>query len=116
LTVKSVPLGCEFEVDFTDAASLTPVLSSLNPDTAVSGESDLVLSCVGTGFRSGTVIFFGNVEEPTTFVSDTEVTTGVKPSLFAPAVVPVKVRTGPLDSDSVDFTFTKPVVEGQENA
>jgi hypothetical protein len=95
---------------------MTPVLSSLSPDTAVSGDPDFVLSCAGTGFRSGSVIIFGNENEPTTFVSDTEVTTTVKPSLFAPAVVPVKVRTGPLDSDSVDFTFTEPVTEGQENA
>jgi hypothetical protein len=116
LTVKSLPLGCEIEVDFTDVASVTPVLSSLSPNTAVSGDPDFELSCVGSGFRSGSVIWFGNEDEPTTFVSDTEVTTGVKPSLFAPAVVPVKVRTGPLDSESVDFTFTEPAMEGQENA
>jgi hypothetical protein len=116
LTVKSLPAGCEIEVDFTDVASLTPVLSSLTPNTAVSGDPDFVLSCTGTGFRSGSIIFFGNEDEPTTFVSDTEVTTGVKPSLFAPAIVPVRVQTGPLSSDSVDFTFTEPAAKGQENA
>jgi hypothetical protein len=117
LTVKSMPLGCEIEVDFTDIASITPVLSSLNPNTAVSGDPDFVLSCVGTNFRSSSVIIFGIEDEPTTFVSDTEVTTGVKPSLFAPAVVPVKIRTpGLADTDPVDFTFTEPVAEGQENA
>jgi hypothetical protein len=117
LTVKSMPLGCEVEVDFTDIASLTPVLSSLSPDTAVSGDPDFVLSCAGTGFRSSSVIIFGNEDELTTFVSDTEVTTGVKPSLFAPAVVSVKIRTPGLpDTDSIDFTFTEPVTEGKENA
>jgi hypothetical protein len=117
LTVKSLPLGCEIEVEFTDIASLIPVLSSITPDTAVSGDPDFVLSCAGTGFRSNSVIMFGNEDEPTTFVSDTEVTTGVKPLLFAPAVVPVKIRTPGLpDTDPVDFTFTEPVTEGQENA
>jgi hypothetical protein len=117
LTVKSMPLGCEIEVDFADAASLTPVLSSLTPDTAISGDPDFVLSCGGTGFRSNSVIMFGNEDEPTTFVSDTEVTTGVKPSLFAPAVVPVHIRTPGLpDTDPVDFTFTEPAKEGQEDA
>jgi hypothetical protein len=117
LTVKSMPLGCEIEVDFTDVASITPTLSSLSPSTAASGDPDFVLSCAGTNFRSSCVIIFGNEDEPTTFVSDTEVTTGIKPSLFAPAVVPVKIRTPGLpDTDPVDFTFTDPVVEGKENA
>jgi hypothetical protein len=107
LTVKSMPLGCEVEVTFTDIASITPTLSSLSPATAVSGDPDLVLSCIGTNFRSNSVIIFGNEDEPTTFVSDTEVTTEVKPSLFAPATVPVIVRTPGLpDTDPVDFTFT----------
>jgi hypothetical protein len=117
LTVKSLPLGCEIEVDFTDIASLTPTLSSVTPSTAASGDPDFVLSCAGTNFRSNSMIIFGNEDEITTFVSDTEVTTGVKPSLFAPAVVPVKIRTPGLpDTDPVDFTFTDPVVEGKENA
>jgi hypothetical protein len=107
LTVKSVPLGCEVEVTFTDVASITPTLTSLTPNTAVSGDPDFVLSCAGTNFRSNSVIFFGSEDEPTTFVSDTEITTGVKPSLFAPATVPVLIRTlGLPDTDPVDFIFT----------
>jgi hypothetical protein len=51
---------------------------------------------------------FGSEDEPTTMVSDTELTTIVKPSLFAPATVPVTVRTGRFTSDPVDFTFTEP--------
>ncbi|MCA1419466.1 IPT/TIG domain-containing protein [Bradyrhizobium sp. BRP23] len=83
-----------------------PVLSSLSPDTAVSGDPDFVLSCIGSGFDEGTVIIFGDYEEPTTLVSATEVTTGVKPSLFAPAIVPVRLRNGTAHSDPLDFTFT----------
>jgi hypothetical protein len=84
----------------------TPVLSSLTPDTAVSGDPDFDLSCAGTYFTPDCLIMFGAVAEPTTFVSATELTTIVKPSLFAPAVVPVTVRNGPMNSDAVDFTFT----------
>jgi hypothetical protein len=57
------------------------------------------------------VIRFGSQDEPTTLVSETEVTTGVKPSLFAPAVVPVMVHNGPIRTDPIDFTFTEPVVK-----
>jgi hypothetical protein len=108
LVVKEIPTGCEVELELTDP----PTLTSLSPDTAVSGDLDFVLSCTGANFVSGTVIRFGpTYDEPTTLVSDTEVTTIVKPSLFAPAVVPVWVRTGNLWSDPVDFTFTEPAEE-----
>jgi hypothetical protein len=107
LVCKSMPKGCSFDLTFVDP----PVLSSLSPDTAVSGDPDFVLSCTGTGFTPRTVIRFGSQDEPTTLVSETEVTTGVKPSLFAPAVVPVMVHNGPIRTDPIDFTFTEPVVK-----
>jgi hypothetical protein len=108
LTVKNVPAGTSFLIDYTPP----PTLTSISPDTAVAGtDPDFVLSCVGTDFTHASVIYFGQEDEPTTFVSDTEITTGVKPSLFVPDTVPVKVRTGALDTDSVDFTFTAAATE-----
>lgn len=103
--VADVPPGCVVDLEFVPP----PVLTSLSPDTAVSGDPDFTLSCVGTGFDSNTTITFGTNDEPTTLVSDTEVTTIVKPSLFAPAVVPVSVHNGQVVSESVNFTFTEPV-------
>ena len=84
-------------------------LVKLSPNTAVAGsEADIVMSCIGTGFTKDTVIKFGNYDEPTTFVSATEVTTGVKPSLFVnPDTVPVLVHTGGVSSSPLDFTFTE---------
>jgi hypothetical protein len=90
-----------------DAQGLAPTVTSLDPATAVSGDPDIVMKVVGTNFTADTVIVFGTLDEPTTLISDTEVSTGVKPSLFAPAAVPVKVRNGPLGSNSLDFTFTE---------
>jgi len=89
-----------------DKAKATVQLTSLSPNTAVSGSADVVMSCIGVGFTPDTVIKFGDYDEPTTFVSPTEVTTGVKPSLFAPAAVPVLVRNGDVSSEPLDFTFT----------
>jgi hypothetical protein len=84
-----------------------PTLTSLSPDAAASGDADFVLHCRGSDFTPSSVIYFGPTEdEPTTFVSSTEVTTGVKPALFEPAVVPVTVRTSGVSSNALDFTFT----------
>jgi hypothetical protein len=85
-----------------------PVLLSLSPNSAASGDPDFVLRCRGANFGSGAVILFGQEDEPTTLVSSSEVTTGVKPSLFSPAVVPVTIRSGGKVSQAVDFTFTDP--------
>jgi hypothetical protein len=110
LVVKEIPPGSSFEVEY-EPIPAPPTLTSISPDTAVSGDLDFTLSCIGTGFDANTVIRFGDFDEPTTLVSDTEVTTVVKPSLFAPATVPVVVHEGPFNTDPIDFTFTEPVVE-----
>jgi hypothetical protein len=61
---------------------------------------------MGFNFNNETIIQFGQYDEPTTLISETEVTTIVKPSLFAPAVVPIRVHNKELYSTSVNFTFT----------
>ena len=88
--------------------SVAPVLSSLSPDTAVAGDAtDITMTVTGTGFDASSIIMFGGLDEPTTLVSDTEVTTGVKPSLFVvPDDVPVAVRNASAMSNELTFTFT----------
>ena len=110
LIVKNMPAGSTYEL----TTALPPTLTSLTPNTAVSGDPDFTLSCTGTDFNGKCVIIFGTEDEPTTLVSDTEVTTGVKPSLFAPAVVPVKIKMGNFFTNSVDFTFTEPATGTEE--
>jgi hypothetical protein len=86
-----------------------PTLTSLSPDTAVAGApDDIVMSAIGTGFTPDSIIVFNGYPEPTTFVSDTEITTGVKPSIFVvPAVCPVEIHTFTQVTEPVDFTFTE---------
>jgi hypothetical protein len=113
LFLASMPVGSSFELETATVADVTPVLSSLSQTEAVAGhDPDFTLSCIGSNFNSGSVINFAGEEEPTVFVSDTEVTTIVKPSLFVnPDVVPVYVHTGDLKSEVLDFTFTEYVEE-----
>ena len=87
-----------------------PDLESLDPDEADAGDAtDIVMHVHGTGFTEQSVIYFNGLQEPTTFVSETEVTTGVKPSLFVvPAVCPVTVRNGSYESDALEFEFLDP--------
>jgi hypothetical protein len=88
-----------------------PTVASLNPATVVLGEPSFDIHVMGTNFTPLSVILFNGVEEPTTFVSPTELTTGVNMPLWqAPAVVPIAVQNGlDIKSNSVDFSFTAPV-------
>ena len=82
-------------------------VTGIDPVTAVVGGPDLTLHVYGTGFTVDTVILFNNGEELTGLVSETEVTTLVKPSLVGAAVpVPVSV-VGAVEA--FDFTFTEDV-------
>jgi hypothetical protein len=81
-------------------------VTSIDPTTAEIGAADITLRVLGTGFNEQSVILFNNGEEPTTFVSVTEVTTTVKPSTASgPWTVPVGVKDA---TGTADFTFTEP--------
>lgn len=85
-----------------------PVLTSISPDTAAIGAADVTLHCIGTGFGPKAVITFNGGDEPTTFVSKTEVTTIVKPSTATTAgTYPVTVKNPSGESAPQGFTFTQ---------
>lgn len=97
----------------TGESMSSPVVVSLSPSTVVLGSPSFDVHVIGTGFNPDSVIVFNGHDEPTTFVSATDLSTGVNMPLWqAPAVVPIAVRnpSGTL-SNSENFTFTA-VVEG----
>jgi len=81
-------------------------VDSLDPAEAASGSADFTLDVHGTDIPPGAVIVFAGHDEPTTLNEDGTLSTGVKPSLFAPATVQVAVRVGQYLSNALDFTFT----------
>jgi hypothetical protein len=93
----------------------TPEITSIDPTEAEIGGSDLELTVTGKYFSPGSSILFNGGVEPTTLNADgTEATTIVKPSLAStPGSYPVQIKTAAnVESNSVDFTFTEPVVRG----
>ena len=84
----------------------TPTIEALDPDEIEIGAADTILHVHGTGFTPNSVIHFAGHDEPTSFVSDTEVTTGLKPSLWGePVVVKCSVKNGPHESEEEEFEF-----------
>ena len=87
---------------------VAPVISSLSPNAGVCGDpADLTMIVTGTGYLTNSIIMFGGLDEPTVIVSDTELSTIVKQSLFlGPDAIPVCVRNGDALSNELTFTFT----------
>lgn len=124
LTIELDPTDTEphtSTVRVSDAAGLRffqftepvpPTVTALEPNTADVGGPDLTLHVRGTGFTAATVILFNGGEEPTEYVSVTEVTTVVRPSTASgPWSVPVTV-VGADPATAPHFQFTEP--EGNE--
>jgi hypothetical protein len=97
-----------------DAAAEAPsaplVATSLSPAQATIGDpADVVMRVAGEGFTAACVITFNGGDEPTTFVSDTVVSTIVKPSTATtPGTYPVTVKRGAEESEPLGFTFIEP--------
>ena len=95
------------DFSFVEAGTVTPIVDSITPTTAVVGSHDIGLHVFGSGFTGDSKILFNHGEEPATFVSSNEVMTVVKPSTASgPWTVPIGVRNGTNDSNSKNFTFT----------
>ena len=96
------------DVVIVEPSTDAPVLSSIDPDSAEVGAADVTVRLVGSGFTPNAQIVWNGGDEPTVFVSATELTTVVRPSTATgPAAVPVLVRQGARRTDTVTFTFTE---------
>jgi hypothetical protein len=84
-----------------------PTITELEPSSVALGDPDVDLHVTGTGFTEISCIVFDGHDEPTKLISETEVSTGVKPSLFTEAKdIGVAVRNGSMISSTLPFTFT----------
>jgi hypothetical protein len=83
------------------------VLTSLNPATAVLGDPAFTLQVIGSGFSPASKILWNGVPEPTTFVSDTELTTLVDMSTAQVAIsIPVVAAENGAESNALTFELT----------
>jgi len=95
-----------------------PVLNSIDPSSAMIGDEDLTMNANGSQFVEGAVIVFNGGDEETTFISDSQLSTIVRPSTAStPGDYPVGVRNP--DGQGTEFktfTFTDPQAEQQPTA
>jgi hypothetical protein len=87
-------------------ATEAPVVTSLEPTECTLGDADFTIAVSGTGFYEQSTIVFAGQDEPTTLESDGTLTTGVNMAVWqGPDTVQVGVRNGPIESNTLPFTF-----------
>lgn len=87
-----------------------PVLSALEPAQLSVGAPDTTVLVKGSGFTAESVIIWNGGEEVTNFGDAETLSTLVKPSTVSPDLplpfsLPVKVKTGALESSELQFSF-----------
>jgi len=93
--------------DSPSAPDTPPYISSLTPSTAALGSPDFDLVVAGSDFNDSSIINFAGQDEPTTLVSPNSVKTGVRMEFWqGPDDIPVYVKNGDAQSNTVIFTFT----------
>ena len=93
----------------TGGSVRVPTVTSLVPDSAEIGDPSFTIHVHGTNFTSGSKIIFNGYEEPTTFVSATELTTGVDMSVWTAPSLPLPVAVqdeNGVISNAMNFIFT----------
>jgi hypothetical protein len=93
-----------------------PELDVLEPSEArYLSVEPVMMTCRGRNFPPGAVIVFNGGDEPTNYVSPTEISTVVETkTVSGPVTVPVYVRNPDgTQSSPLDFTFTEPPPRGR---
>jgi IPT/TIG domain len=89
-------------------AESAPVLTSLSPAELPVWAQDTEVFYNGSGFTDASVIIWNGSEEPTKFISATQLSTIVKPSTVQaplPYTLQTSVKNGDKESGELNFTF-----------
>lgn len=84
-------------------------LTALEPASAVLGDPSFTLRVLGTGFTPDSTIVWNGADEPTTYVTATELQTDVNMATAEVAMpIPVEVRSGTQTSSTLMFSLLGP--------
>lgn len=99
-----------------ESVPLTPVITSLTPNSANAGDPGFVLTVNGRGFANTTVVRWNGTNRPTVFISGTQLTAQI-PAADIASVIPVSVTVssppnslgaGGGTSNALPFTINQP--------
>lgn len=110
VTARNVGSAASISLSF-QVSYAAPVLTSVNPTSAVAGDPAFVLSVMGTGFVNGATAMWNGSDRTTSYVSSSElaVTIGATDILSARTVQITARNPGSSTSNSIGFTVANPI-------
>jgi IPT/TIG domain-containing protein len=83
----------------------SPTITELVPNNAKAGGMAFTLTVNGSGFGTDAVVYWNGAAQSSMYLSANQVTAQITASdIMSPGMVPVYVRTGGMNSNSVTFT------------
>jgi trimeric autotransporter adhesin len=83
-----------------------PHIAGLSPDNTDAGGPDFTLTINGTGFGTNSIVYWNATSHGATYVTGSQLTTTIPASEIATSgTVPVYVRSGSMNSNTVNFTI-----------
>ncbi len=95
-----------FTITIADLPPEAPTLISLDPNTAVAGSGEFVLTVTGTNFVNTSVIYWNGMPLATTYISATQLSATVPASAIATAGSASVTVVNPVGGTSNALTFT----------
>jgi len=96
--------GCGYGSNYNGGAG-APAITALTPNTATAGDPAFTLTVNGTSFAADSVVFWNGTALPSSYSTGTQVTAQVSAAdVVNPGMIPVYVRSGGKNSNSVMFT------------
>jgi len=83
----------------------SPTITQLMPNSAKAGGMAFTLTVNGSGFGTDAVVYWGTTPQSTMYLSGNQVTAQITAAdIMNPGMVAVYVRTGGMNSNSMNFT------------
>lgn len=100
--------GCGYGSNYnggTSTPGATPKITELVPNDIPAGSPAFTLTVNGSGFGTGAAVFWNGAALTTSYVTGAQITAAVPAGNVATAgAVPVYVRSGTMNSNTVTFT------------
>ena len=107
LTALVFSVGCGYgsHSNYMNGGTGGPQIMQLQPNMAQAGTGPITLTVDGSGFGTDSVVYWNMVAQTSSYVSGSQVTAQITAAdLMNAGMVPVYVRSGGKNSNSMTFT------------
>ena len=101
-----LPAGCGYGSNYHGMGGAVPKIAQLTPQNVIANSGTFTLTIVGSGFTSGSLVYWNNTALAATVDSKTQLTVGISAAMIANAgTVSIYVHTAGGNSNLMMFNI-----------